>query len=160
MSTEQLANLNFCTTKAGLGVGTTSTLTTANASLYSIGGRAYAKAATADMATPTVDEETGLAFPAIQPGFAAAIVVGFDNAGALQAVQGPQVALSAAGALVSPPAFPQVPDDMAAVGYVIVAVTAAGAAWTMGVSNFAGPPADTTFTFDDVMVLPSRPQLS
>ncbi len=160
MAQDQLANLNFCTTKAGLGVGTTSTLTTANASLYSVGGKAYAKAATADMATPTLDKETGVAFPPIQPGYAATIVVGFDSAGNLDAVQGPQVALSASGTISTPPAFPQVPDSMAAVGYVIVAVTAAGAAWQMGVSNFAGPPADTTFTFDDVMVLPSRPQVS
>ena len=88
---------NFCTSKAGLAVGTTTTTTTANASLYCIAGKAYTAAGASNAATPTTDAVTGAAFTALALNKAGVFVICLDTSGALKIVQGGIVDYTDAG---------------------------------------------------------------
>jgi hypothetical protein len=153
-------NGNICTTKAGMSAGTTTTLTTANTSLFSIGGKAYSKAAASNAATPTTDARTLAAFTAIPVNKGGVFVIGYDSGGNLKVCQGETVNLDAGNNLVEAPEFPNVPDTLTPIGYLVVKVGSTGAAWTFGVSNLTGPPTGVTLSFADCMLLPERPQLS
>jgi hypothetical protein len=154
----------LCTTKAGLAVGTTTTLTTANTQIFSIKGKAFSVAAAANEATPTTDAVTGAAFVAVGVSKASVFLVGRNAAGAMKAAQGQIVDLNGiAGSNAlkfDVPQFPAMPDDFTPYGYIIVKVGTTGAAWTFGTSNFAGPPTGVVFTIVDVMTMPDRPQAS
>lgn len=150
---------NFCTTKAGLAVGTTTTLTTANTSLYAIGGKAYSAAGASNAATPTTDASTGAAFVPIGLNKAGVFVICLDSAGALKVVQGTIVNYSDAGVFTDAPQFPVVPDTLTPIGYELVKVISTGSAWTFGTSNQASQ-TGITKVLVDVMTLPPRPQVS
>ena len=152
--------LTMCSTKAGLAAGTTTTLTTANTSLYSIGGKAYSKAGASNAATPTTDGTTAAAFVAVAVGYGCVFVLGYNSAGTLTVCQGPQQALDASSNFLNAPQFPAVPDTMCPVGYLVTKVGSTGSAWTFGSSNLAGPPTGVTHTFVDVFTLPGRPQVA
>lgn len=160
MDALQQVPMTLCTTKAGLAVGTTTTLTTANASLYSIIGKAYSKAAASNAATPTTDGTTAAAFVPVAVNFGCAFAIGYNAAGTLTVCQGIQLPLDSSGNFISAPQFPAVPDTVCPVGYMITKVGSTGSAWTFGTSNLAGPPAGVTHTLVDVMTLPGRPQVS
>lgn len=147
---------NFCTTKAGLAVGTTTTTTTANASLYCIGGKAYTAAAASNGTTPTTDAVTGAAFTALALNEAGVFVICLDTSGALKIVQGGIVDYSDAGTYAEAPKLPAIPDTLCPIGLEFVKVISTGSAWTMGVSNQASQ-TGITKTFVDLMVLPQRP---
>ena len=159
MLNTELFGANFCTTKAGLAAGTTTTTTTANTSLFSIAGKAYSAAGASNAATPTTDSNTAAAFLPIGLNKAGVFVICLDTAGALKIVQGGIVDYSDAGVFAQAPAFPSVPDTLCPIGYELVKVISTGSAWTMGSSNQASQ-TGITKVFVDVMVLPSRPQLS
>ena len=172
-----------CTTKAGASAGTTTTLTTANITLFGIRGKAYLRAATANAATPTTDIVTGVAFLPVPVGVASAAngqggftdgyghgalyVVGCNAAGALRVAQGSierttagAVATSTFQAAVGMPRFPALPDDFCPFCYIVVKTDSTAAAWTFGTSNLTGPPTGVTITFVDLMSMPDRAQVS
>jgi hypothetical protein len=156
MDLQSLGASTFCSTKAGLAVGTTTTTTTANTSLYCINGRAYTAAGASNAATPTTDSNTGAAFTAIGLNKAGVFVIGLDASGNLKIVQGETVDYSDAGAYSKAPSLPAIPDNFCPIGLEFVKVISTGSAWTMGVSNQAAQ-TGITKTFADVMVLPGRP---
>lgn len=154
-----VAPLTMATTKAGLAVGTTTTITTANASTYCIKGKAYTAAGASNAAAPTTDANTGAAFLPIGLNKAGVFVICLDTSGALKVVQGGIVNCTDAGVLDYAPQFPVVPDNLCPIGYEIVKVISTGSIWTFGTSNQASQ-TGVTKTFVDVMTLPDRPQVS
>jgi len=179
----QRAPFTGTTTKAGLAAGTTTTLTWANAVIGAIKGKAYAKAAASNQATPTTDANTGAAFLPVPAGVASVangqggytdgygygcvFIVGFNAAGNLKVAQGSiertdSVAVAGSKFGVNgAPKFPALPDDFYPVGYIITRTDSSASAWTMGSSNLAGPPTGVVHTFvDTVGTLTDRPQVS
>lgn len=158
MFTNVLPDGTLCTTKAGLAVGTTTTLVTANTQLFSIKGISYTKAGVANEATPTLDSQTGVAFLPVPVGSGSEFTICRDSGGTLRAVQGQIVVLDSTGAFVQRPQMAPIPDTLCPVGDVTVKVGATGAAWTFGASNFAGPPTGVAFVFNDFAGgVPDRP---
>ncbi len=155
-----LSGGNYATTKAGFSAGTTSTITTANTTLYAIQGKAYSKAAASNAASPTTDATDGLAFSPILANQGSVFLLGFNAAGTLQAVQGDIKPLDTSGQFVDAPQFGTCPDSFTPAGYVVVKAGSTASTWTFGASAFAGPPTGVTFTFVDIMTVPSRPQVS
>jgi hypothetical protein len=147
---------NYCTTKAGLAVGTTTTTTTGATSLYAINGVAYSAAAAANATTPTTDVNTGAAFLPVGLNKACVFVIGLNAAGQLRIAQGEIVDYADSGAYAKAPSMPALPDSIAAIGLEFVKVISTGSVWTMGVSNQASQ-TGITKTFADVMTPPARP---
>lgn len=160
-----LRGSTFCTSKATLAAGTTSTLSSTGTLHFCIEGKAYSHAALSNAATPTTDATTAAAFVALTASKGCAFVVGYNAAGTLLCAQGVVVDLTteAGGAnanFLTPPQFPSLPEDFCPIGYIITKVGASGSTWTFGTSNLTGPPSNVLHTFVDVMVLPARPQVS
>lgn len=149
---------NKCNSKAGLAVGTTTTLTTGNIAECSIRGKAVKKAATSNMATPTTDAVTGAAFTGIAPSKYGVFVICLDASGNLKAVQG-QISDLVGGNIVLGPWYGPDSPDLVPIGAVLVKCASNASTWTFGSSNFSGPPTGVTFTFTDfVGGMPARPQ--
>jgi hypothetical protein len=151
--------LTLCTTKAGLAVGTTTTMTTANTQLYAIKGKAYTKAGTSNEATPTLDSNTGVAFLPIGLNKAGVFVICRDSGGNLRAVQGQIVDYTDDGVFKDAPQFPVIPDSLCPIGYELVKVISTGSAWTFGASNQASQ-TGITKVLVDLMTMVDRPQVS
>lgn len=171
MDALQTPPLTLCVSKATAAAGTTTTFSTTGATLYCIKGKAYTTSAAANAATPTTDAVTGAPFVAVPASYGCVFVLCYDGssataATAIKVVQGPLAALDGAAggstALFSPtaPLFPTIPDTLCPFAYLVTKVGASGAAWTFGSSNLAGPPSNVLHTFQDVMTLPGRPQVS
>lgn len=156
-NTNMLGGGNLCLVKAGLVAGTTTTLTSL-ATLISLLGKLYTIAAATNGAATTTDGVTGLPFRAIPVNGAGVFVVGYDAAGNRKVMQGPGLAAGSytAGDKLNALDFPNLPDEICPVGYVILQVGAGGAAWTWGASNMSGA-TGVTYTFVDVAHLPARP---
>lgn len=166
-----LNGANFCTSKATLAAGTTTTFTTTGATLYCIKGKAYTTSAASNSATPTTDAVTGTTFVPITASKGSVFVFCYDGtsttaATAIKVVQGSVEPLSneADGAnakfLYRAPSFPVIPDTLTPFGYVVTKVGASGSTWTFGSSNLAGPPSNVLHTFQDLMCMPARPQVA
>lgn len=160
MNRYDIGGQTFCTAKAALAVGTTTTLTIGTTTPYCIRGKAYSKAAVSNTASPTTDAATGSAFSAVPVGYGCAFLLGVNAAGTVKAVQGTIVPLDVSGNFINASNFGGMPEDFCPMGYVTVKVGSTGAAWTFGVSNFSGPPTGVTFAFQDCMSIPDRPQIS
>ncbi len=149
---------NKCNTKAGLAVGTTTTITTANIQECSIRGEAVKKAATSNEATPTTDYITGAAFLGVAPSKACVFTLCRNAAGELKAIQG-QIVDLVGGAIALGPWYGPDHPDLAPIGSVLVTCGSTASTWTFGTSNFSGPPTGVTFAFTDfVGGMPARPQ--
>lgn len=165
MQSKHIIGANFVTTKAGATAGTTTTLTTANAVLSCVNGKANTTAALTNQATPTTDYRTGAAFVPVTASKGCVFVLGFDMSDNLRVCQGPVVDLTteadgANASFVTRPQFPDVPDDVAPFAYIVTKVGASGSTWTFGSSNLAGPPSNVLHTFVDILCMPDRPQVS
>jgi len=152
------------TNKAGLAAGTTTTYSTTAAPLqYCIKGKAYTKTAVTNGATPTVDITDGLAFTPQAIGQASVYLYCFNAAGTIGVVQGSIEAQDVSGNIVRPPQFGVVPDGYVPFGYQVVRLAPATAAvpavaqWQFGVNNNSGV-TGVTYAFQDIMILPDRPQ--
>lgn len=161
-----LSNITWTmvTNKAGLAAGTTTTYSTTAAPLqYCIKGKAYTKTAVTNGATPVVDVVDGLAFTPQAIGQASVYVFCFNAAGTIGVAQGGIENQDVSGNIVRPPQFPIIPDTYVPFAYLVVrlapatAVTPAVATWTFGTNNLSGV-TGVTYAFDDVMILPDRPQ--
>lgn len=171
MQTIDQNGLSIATTKAGLIAGTTSTLTIANAMVYSIFGKCYSKGATSNIVTPTTDATTGLAFKPIPAGaisstnvvtaYGSVFSIGLDSGGNLKVSQGDIKQLDTAGSgFVDAPQLPELPDTVCPIGYLVVKGASNNAAWTFGTSNLTGPPTGITLAWQDTIGLPYRPQVA
>lgn len=153
----------FCTSKAALAAGTTTTFSTTGATLYCIKGKAFSTAAATNAATPTLDGNTGVAFKGVDINKGSVFVHAYNGNGtaanAIKVYQGTIVDLDSAGNFLSAPELPMLPDDVCPFAYELIQVASNGSTWTFGASNQASV-TGVTYTRQDIMVLPSRPQLS
>ena len=154
-------NLNgttFATGKAGLAAGTTTTSTIANQTDYCIDGKAFRKATASNAATPTADAVTGAAFPAISANQGTVVVYGLDASGAIKCAQGTIEPLDVQGNFTKQPNFPTTISTVCPIGYLVLkgGATLVGT-FTFGTNNLSGV-TGMTYSFTDVLVLPSRPQ--
>ncbi len=176
MDIQSAAPVTLCLSKVTLAAGTTTTLSNTGTTTYAIMGKAYSRAAMANVATPTTDAATGLAFvpipipgttaglpggiPAGAPGYGCIYIVGFNAAGALRVVQGDIAALDASGNFVQAPGIPGLPNDFCPIGYMIVKLgSTAVATWTFGTNNNSGV-TGVTYVFGELVSLPGRPLTS
>lgn len=148
------------------------TLDSTGALSWTIKGKAYTLAALTTEATPTTDAVTGAAFkPVIGGGSVSGaygngsvFVLCRDAAKASKVVQGSIVPLGSDGNFVpgNLPQFPEIPDTLAPVGYVVCKAgnTAATAGWIFGTSNFSGVTGITLTVADVALGMPDRPQAS
>lgn len=155
MNSLLLAGATFCTSKAGLVTGTTSTLTHALVN-FCVNGKAFTKAAATNAASPTVDFATKQAFRPLVANRGTIFVVGSNPAGALLACQGSIESLNAAGEFVAAPSLPTLPNDMCPIGYVIVrAGSSLSGSWLFGANNWSVT--GITVITGDLMAMPNRP---
>jgi len=149
-------------TKTVAVAGTTSTVTTSNATDFIINGKFGTQlAALTNQATPTTDLLTGAAFPALAANEGVAIVLGTTIAGGttVVAVQGDIQALdSTSGEFIVAPHFASVPKEMCPFAYIIIQNGSTGSAWTFGTTSFGAT--GITDTFVDIGQMPDRPQES
>lgn len=145
--------------------GTTSTFTSTVTTAGLINGKFVTTlAAQTNAASPTTDANTGLAFNALQPNQACALVFGQTAAGVLQLVQGPIIptlpgVTTTVGALINDPQFPDLPNNFLPLAYTIVRTAPSAAAWTPGTGSWTASGVSAS-TFQNVGELPSRPQSS
>ena len=165
MDNLNLRGLTMGTIKSGLVKGTGLSYTTTVSTAGMIDGK-YVTAITAqtNTAIPTTDALTGAAFPALTDNQATVIVMGQTAAGAIQLCQGSIVptatgVTTTAGAFITAPDFPNLPQDFMVLGYALVRTAPSADAWTLGVSAWAATGV-TTSEFVQCGVLPSRPQTS
>jgi len=149
-------------TKTVAVAGTTSTVTTSNATDFIINGKFGTQLdALTNQATPTTDFLTGAAFPALAANEGCAIVLGTTAAGGttVKAVQGGIVDLdSTSGEFITAPSFGSIPKEMCPFAYIIIQNGSTGSAWTFGTTSFGAT--GITDTFVDIGQMPDRPQES
>ncbi len=136
--------------------------------VYAIDGKAYRKAAVTDGATPTVDANTGVAFPALvggasvanTPGHGCIVVWGLNAAGTVRCAMGRHADLDMQGNFKVAPEFPPIPADFCPFAYQVLkaGATASATAIVFGTANWNA----TGFTnaIQNVAFLPSRPQVA
>lgn len=147
----------MCVSKVTLAAGTTTTISNTGTTTFCIKGKAYAKAAMTNAATPTTDAATGAAFRAIVLNQGTIVVVGLDSGGNVKAAQGGIEALDVSGNFVKAPQLPSLPDTMCPIGYVVLKGGATLAStFTFGTNNLSGV-TGMTYTFGDLMQMPPRP---
>lgn len=154
----KLSENNFCTTKAGLAAGSTTTYTTANAVIYSLDGEALSFAAQSSQTTPTLDTNTGVAFVGVPINKGCIFIFGI-LATVIAVVQGPLADLDSAGNFILAPGYPAIPDGFVPFGELIIKVASTGSTWTFGASNQASV-TGVTYIRKDLLVLKSRPHSS
>ena len=160
--------LTMGTIKTGLVKGTTSTLTTTVTSAGMINGK-YVSGVTAltNSAAPTTDATTGAAFVTLTDNQATVFVVGQNAAGTVLMAQGSVVptevgVTTTAGAFISAPQLPSLPDDLMVWGYVLVRTAPSASSWLIGTAT-TGDWAATGVTasqFVQCGTLPDRPVTS
>lgn len=134
------------------------TISSTNATVYSIDGKIYTVAAYTNQATPTTDGNTGAAFTALAINRGCVLVFCQNAAGTLQIMQGPIATVDATSeAFTSPdaPQFPFIPDASCPIGYTIAINDSGGSAWTPGTSNWNATGLNDATV--DVSTLPARP---
>ncbi len=161
----------ICLTKVVLAAGTTTTLSTTNAATYGIKGKAYVQgSAWTNQATPTTDYATGLAFVPIPipAGYGCVFTIGLDHSGNMKVIQGQIQALDSNGNFIVAPQFgglgPQgsgsTDSDFCPIAYMIVKLgSSAVATWTFGTNNNSSV-TGVTYSFQDLIGQPDRPQVS
>jgi hypothetical protein len=178
MDNQEFAPVTCCFTKAGLAVGTTSTLTQtlvggATGNVLAIRGKTYLVAALSNTATPTADWATGKAFFPVLANQGCVFMIGFSAAGGLKAIQGQVCSLDANGNFVTAPQFGGLGPagsgsgagggaDFCPIGYLVVQAGSTAnntTGWTFGTNNMSSV-TGLTWTLDDVCGITDRPQVS
>lgn len=164
-SARKLEGLTMGTSKTGLIKGTTSTYTTTVTSAGMINGK-YVTGLTAqtNTATPTTDAMTLAAFVPLTANQATVLVIGQKADSTIQMAQGSIVptvtgVTTTAGAFISAPQFPNLPDDFMVFGYALVRTSPTGNAFTAGTTQWAAS-GITASEFVQCGVLPDRPVTS
>lgn len=145
--------------------GTTSTFTSTVTTAGVIDGKFVTTlGAQTNAASPTTDANTGVAFNALAPNKACALVFGQNAAGTLKLVQGPIVdtivgVTTTVGAFDKAPQFPPLPDDFLPLAYTLVRTAPSAASWIPGTGSWTASGVSAT-TFKNVSTLPNRPQIA
>ncbi|MDO8547865.1 MAG: hypothetical protein Q7R68_10980 [Nitrospirales bacterium] len=160
---------NFCTTSGLLtATGAETVYDTTVTICFCVNGKAKTKGAVADQATPTLDYNTGAAFPALvggasvanTPGHGCIVVWGMIADGTVKCMMGTHESLDMDGNFVHAPQFPVVPDLVTPFAYQVLkaGATASATAIVFGDSNWNA----TGFTnaIVNVFTLPKRPQVA
>lgn len=157
MQAKQLFGSNLCLGNAALGgmTGAAVTYTTTNPVAFSVGGKAYSKAAVTATPVPTTDPLTGVAFVPQTANTQAVYVFALDAAGAVAVLQSTVEAMTAQGATIRKPNFPPVPNTHTAIGYLTVTAGPTAGTWVFGVNNWNATGITTAVT--SVVALPDRP---
>ncbi len=144
---------------AGLVAGTTTTYTTASATVCVINGIfATALAAGTNTASPTTDWN-GDAFTALAADRGAVFVYCVVAAGTVAIVQGPTEVIDGdTDNFLIYPSFPPIDDTLCPFAYVVVKSTGASSAWTIGTSNWTAT--GITDSYSDIFTLPDRPVIA
>lgn len=165
MDRNKMTGLTMGTIKTGLIKGTNKSYTTTVTSEGMINGK-YVTGLTAqtNAAVPTTDAATGAAFVTQTDNTACVYVMGQTAAGAIAACQGSIVSTevgitTTAGAFISAPQFPALPDDFMVFGYCLVRTAPSASDWKFGTDNWAATGV-TTSEFVQCGVLPARPVTS
>ena len=155
------SNMNFV--RAALVAGTTTTITTTVATMYSIDGKIYTKGTITNGATPTTDVMTGAAFvPLPIPTSAAnakgcAFVVALNAAGDIKVAQGPLVNVADVTGGMAMYQLRMLSDSLCPFGYIIVKGSATQVAtWTFGTNNLSSV-TGMTYVFGNLSSLPAQP---
>jgi hypothetical protein len=163
MDFDPSVTMNFVS--AAMVAGTTSTYTTTVTTAGVINGKFVTTlGAQTNTASPTTDAVTGAAFTALQPNQCCTLVFGQNAAGTIKLVQGPIIATltgvtTTVGALINDPQFPGLPNDFMPLAYTIVRTAPSAAAWIPGAGSWTASGVSAS-TFQNVAVLPARPQAS
>lgn len=121
---------------------------------YAIKGAGYTLAATADIATPLTDINTGVAFKALATDKACAFVYMLTAAGAVKVAQGPIVSVDSDYDIRRyDPMYPAIPDGHCPVALQLVQTAGTSSPFIFGVSNW-----DATGITDLIMNLFCMPQ--
>jgi hypothetical protein len=178
MEPTALNGLTACFGNTGVTMGTTTTVTIANAKDFAIRGKAYtATAANNTAVTNFFDPNTGVAPVGVGPGKGCIFVACLVTTGTIATmrfVQSEIVDLQAnssqytAGAFAINPEFPSIPSNLCPIGYFVVKVatdfTSGGTHifGTTSVATGAMNSAATAYavTATSVSTLPDRPQAS
>lgn len=165
--------ITMCLSAASLAAGTTTTYT-ASALTGVVRSKIFLRAAAANTATPTSDVVTALpfkpqTFPANANSGGTGSVYVFCYVGApgpttaasnIRVAQGTIEALDINGNFINLPQFPVLPDNVFPFGTLFVRLgPTAVANWTFGTSNLSGV-TGVTYNFQDVAMIPDRPQSS
>ena len=155
-----IAGLTMCTAKVTLAAGTTTTISNTGTIPFCINGKAYSRAAMTNVATPTTDIATGAAFPGFTANKGTVVVIGLDASGNVRAAQGQIKDLDVSGNFIVAPELPTLPANICPIGYIVLkgGATLSGT-FTFGSSNLSGV-TGMTYTFGDLMTMPSRPIVS
>lgn len=157
-----------CLTNGAFVTGTTSTLTTTVTIVPVLDGKFMTTlGAITNQAAPTTDYNTGVAFPAIPggasvantPGSGAVAVYGLV-AGVVKCVQGPIERLDMQGNFVNAPQFPSIPADFVPFAYQVLKAGATASATAIILGSASWNATGYTNVIQNVMQLPSRPQVS
>jgi hypothetical protein len=164
MNPVEMRGLNMAMLAAGLAAGTTTTLSTTATVPFCINGKAYSKTAITNGATPTTDAANSLAFRPVPANTGSVFVACFDASGNVKVCQGEVTNLDpASGLFTNAPEFPTIPDTLTPIGYIIIKAASTYVAtttgWLFGTHNLSAV-TGITYTFVDVMTLPTRPQVS
>lgn len=156
--------------KVTLAAGSTSTLSSTGTFYFAIKSKAYSHAAWSNQATPTTDWSTGKAFLPVPANYGSIFMVGIDSGGTMRCIQGTVTPLDSAGNFISSPQFGgtgpagsgTTANDFCPVGYIVIQAGSTASStpgWTFGTDNMSGT-TGITYTFQDVIGWPSRPQIS
>lgn len=158
-------------TKVVLAAGTTTTLSTTNASTYAVRGKMYVQgSAWTNQATPTTDSATGSTFAPVLANFGSVFLVGVDHSGTMKVIQGQVQALDTSGNFITAPQFGALgfqgsgstDNDFCPLGYIIIKAGSTADAthgWRFGTDNMSAV-TGITYAFQDVSNLPDRPQVA
>lgn len=162
MDIQQFAPATMALVKATVAAGTTTTLSSTGTIVYAIRGKAYSASAWSNTATPTTDINSGSAFTGVVANKGSVYVIGINAAGAMKVAQGTIEALDATGAFIQAPQFPGLPLDFCPLAYLVIkagSTANATTGWIFGTSNNSSV-TGITYTFQDCVTLPDRPQVS
>jgi len=143
--------------KAALtGISGAATTNSSSAGVFALRGKAITHAADSGVATPTTDAVTAAAIT-LTANQARIVVFCLTAADAVALVAGEVVSLDSAGAFLDAPEFPQIPDTLCPMAYVIAkgGATLSGT-FTVGSSNWNTT--GMTYVVTDVFGMPDRPQ--
>ena len=171
MSFDQYNNrgLNMCTNSGLLtATGAVTTYDTTVIITYAIDGKVATRAAITAGVTPTLDINTGLAFPILvgggsvanTPGNGAVAVWGLTSGGTVVVAMGPSTPLDVAGNFPYAPQFPAIPDTMTPFAYQVLKAGATASATAIRFGTSLWNATGFTNVIQNVLTLPSRPQVS
>jgi hypothetical protein len=170
MDIQAAVPITMCLSKVALAAGTTTTLSTTGTTTYAIRGKAYTKTAITNGATPTSDYATGNAFLPVLANKGSIYMIGLDASGSIKVIQGTITDLDVSGNFIRAPQFGgtapagsgSTNNNFCPIGYLVIKAGSTAdntTGWIFGTSNNSSV-TGITYTFQDTVGWPDRPQIS